>query len=263
VNSDGPLYSPGWRVERLDDCHFYHVMDIPDVGVVGLPSPLGAFDLRGREAEYLGHVHLDGRRVLEIGPASGALTFAMEGRGADVVAVELPPGADWDFVPVAGLDFDAIRVDREVVMSRLRNGFWLAHGKHNSRARVHYGDLYRMSEDLGRFDVAVLAAVLLHTRDPWRIVENCGRRADRIVIVERLWPELHGKPVVRFAPEEGSTQWDTWWDFSPDVLCRFLNVLGFSDSVVTYHDQRFVVGDSEHSIPMFTVVADRPSSERH
>jgi len=38
-------------------------------------------------------------RVLEIGPASGFLTFEMEKRGADVISVEVTDEHGWDFVP--------------------------------------------------------------------------------------------------------------------------------------------------------------------
>src|SRR5215208_3579534 len=87
-------YTPLRAPASADDCHFYHWMEIPGHGLVG-----GDWDLRGAEAEYLGHVALAGLRVLEIGPASGGLTFHMESQGAEVVAVELPPGGGWDTVP--------------------------------------------------------------------------------------------------------------------------------------------------------------------
>jgi O-methyltransferase len=227
-------------------------MDVPGHGTVG-----DAWDLRGGEAEYLGDVQLDGRRVLEIGPASGFLTFHMESRGAEVVAIELGPDTDWDIVPHAGLDLDSIRVERRQVMEQLRNGFWFAHERFESNARVHYGSAYELPQELGRFDVAVLGSVLLHTRDPLRILENCARLADRLVITELHVSELAGGPVAQLYPSAESTQWDTWWSFSPDLVVRFLEVLGFGDVTVTYHDQRYVNAGGEMSIPLFTVVAER------
>lgn len=85
ATSDG-LYARPRRVASVEECHFYHAMEIPGVGLVGED-----WDLRGGEDDYLGHVELEYRRVLVIGPASGFLTFFMESRGADVVAVELAP----------------------------------------------------------------------------------------------------------------------------------------------------------------------------
>jgi len=78
----------------LADCDFYHSMSIPGVGEI-----VGLWDLRETVDDHLGRIDFAGKRVLEIGPASGFLTIEMERRGADVVAVELPDGVGWDFVP--------------------------------------------------------------------------------------------------------------------------------------------------------------------
>ena len=53
-------------------------MEIPGHGLV-----TGQWDLRGGVDDYLGKVAFAGQRVLEIGPASGFLTFEMEKRGAE------------------------------------------------------------------------------------------------------------------------------------------------------------------------------------
>jgi SAM-dependent methyltransferase len=162
-------------------------MDVPGAGRVG-----GQFDLRGREDEYLGRIPLNGRRVLEIGPANGFLTFHMESQGASVVAVELGPDADWDFVPQANLDHAAVRAGRRHIMQELRNGFWWAHRRFGSQAKVHYGDVYTLPDELGTFDVAVMAAVLRHTRDPLRIVEGCARLAKSLAITEMYFRSSMG-----------------------------------------------------------------------
>src|SRR2546421_10285385 len=155
------LYALPWTVSSADDCDFYHWMEIPGHGLVA-----GAWDLRGGEDAYLGHTAMTGRRVLELGPASGYLTFHMESRGAEVVAVELPPGADWDMVPQAGVDLERYRVEHNAVMQRVRRGFWFAHSRFNSVARVHYSSAYALAADLGHFDVALMGSICLHLRDP-------------------------------------------------------------------------------------------------
>jgi SAM-dependent methyltransferase len=250
------LYAYPVTVERVEDCHFYHVMELPDDGVVG-----GQFDLRGGADAYLGHIDLGGRRVLEIGPASGFLTFHMEANGASVVAVELGPDAEWDIVPQEGLDLTAIGAGRRRIMEELRNGFWWAHKRMGSRARVHYGNVYSLPDELGDFDVAVMAAILRHTRDPLRIVEGCARRAQTLVITEMYFPELDDLPVTRLVPSRESAIWDTWWDLTPDLLIRFLEILGFRPTAVTYHEQPLLVDDASHQIPFFTVVAGRSGRE--
>ena len=89
-----PEFAAPWNVGSIADCEFYHTMDIPRIGVVR-----GQWDLRGGVDAYLGGVNLAGKRVLEVGPASGFLTTEMEKRGADVVALEVTDDPGWDFVP--------------------------------------------------------------------------------------------------------------------------------------------------------------------
>ena len=96
----------------LADCDFYHTVDLPGGGTVA-----GQWDLRGREADYLGHAPLAGRSVLEIGPASGHLSFWMESQGADVTAFDLGEDSPWDFVPFRGLDLEAANAARRIPIS--------------------------------------------------------------------------------------------------------------------------------------------------
>ncbi|HEY2180654.1 MAG TPA: class I SAM-dependent methyltransferase [Solirubrobacteraceae bacterium] len=249
--ADPALYASPVMGVREDDCYFYHVMDVPGHDAVG-----GQFDLRGREDEYLGNIELAGTRVLEIGPASGFLSFHMESKGARVVAVELAPDVDWDIVPQAGLDLAKIRADRRAIMRQLRNGFWWAHERAGSAVQVHYGDVYSLPDELGGFDIAVMAAVLRHTRHPLQVVEECALRADRLVIAEMHMPELDDEPVARLVPARESGTWDTWWDFSPGFLARFLGVLGFGQISVTHHGQRYLADEEPRSVPFFTLVAE-------
>jgi O-methyltransferase len=248
----GGLYARPPESVALEECIFYHAMDIPGVRVGD-----GGWDLRGGEDDYLGRVELAGRRVLEIGPASGFLTFEMERRGAEVVAVELGPEGSWDIVPHATLDLEAVRTERRTALEQLRNGFWYAHRETGSRAQVHYGDVYALPDGLGRFDLALLGAVLLHTRDPLRILEGCARLADAIVVTDLSFPEIDGERLARLHPEPGSVQWDTWWDLTPGLIVRFLEILGYGEIEVSHHEQRLVVPEREYQVPMFTVVGRR------
>src|ERR1700738_2087593 len=110
------------RNVRFEDCEFYHTVEIPDHGVVA-----GQWDLRGKVDEYLGHYKFAGKRVLEIGPASGFLTFEMEKRGAEVVALEVPDDPGWDFVPFPDERMAPIFEPRRVGMNRIKNSFWFLH----------------------------------------------------------------------------------------------------------------------------------------
>lgn len=232
----------------LEDCAFYHVMDVPGHGVVG-----GEWDLRPGVDKYLGGCALQGRRVLEIGPASGFLTFEMERRGANVVSVELEDDHPWDFVPFGDEILAPAWPERRQCIVNLKNAWWLAHAAHRSTARAWYGSAYDLPPALGHFDVAVMAAVLLHAHSPLLIVEQCAKRADTLIITDLYRPELAGRPVAQLIPDVGNRLWHTWWLFSPDLFVQFAGVLGFPHTEVTTHQQLF----SGQLHDWFTVVARR------
>lgn len=89
---------------RADECEFYHSMTFDDG-----TEHTGAWDLRGREVEYVGSVSLNGARVIDYGPASGWLTFWMERQGAEVVAFEVGAGSTVDVIPSHSSDPVAFR----------------------------------------------------------------------------------------------------------------------------------------------------------
>ena len=78
----GGLYEPPRSVSSVDQCNFYHSTDILGVGLVE-----GQWDLRAGCGDYLGGYDFTGKRVLEIGPATGFLTFQVEKTAREVVAV--------------------------------------------------------------------------------------------------------------------------------------------------------------------------------
>ncbi|HVE47750.1 MAG TPA: hypothetical protein VNA57_13500 [Acidimicrobiales bacterium] len=254
TNLSSDLYADPRRIDDPSSCFFYHFMDLPGHGPVGDYG----WDLRPGVDRYLAGVDLAGRRVLEIGPASGFLTFHMESEGAEVVAVELGPTTPWDVVPQSELDIEAVLRERHDVMEKMRNGFWFARATMGGKARVHYGSAYELPEGLGRFDVSVMASILLHTRDPLRIVERCARLTDRtLVIVDHHHPDIDGRPVAHLTPTRENGVWDTWWAFTPEFFVAYCNVLGFTRTRVEFHEQRHISGGAEAQIPMFTVVAER------
>ncbi len=123
-------------------------------------------------------------------PASGYVTFYMEAQGAEVESIELPLDYPWDIVPDASLDTAGFENDIRHGIDYTRNAYWFAHERVGSKAKVHYGDIYALPKALGHFDYAVIAAVLLHVRDPLRVVEECARLADSLVIVEMHFDDV-------------------------------------------------------------------------
>jgi hypothetical protein len=216
-------------------------MDIPGHGSVE-----GHWDLREQTDAYLGGVAFSGKRVLEVGPASGYLTVEMEKRGAQVVALEVLDDPGWDFVPFPPAVLNPVLGPRRIGMRGLKSAFWFIHAAYRSQAQLLYADAYAYAipDPIGRFDIALMGSLLLHTRAPLQIVEQCAIRADTLIITDLLYPDIEGTPVCRLHPTAENRDWGTWWEFSSTFFVQFLGVLGYSKTTVTTHTQPFRVNQS-------------------
>ena len=68
-------------------------------------------------------------------------------------------------------------------MQKLKNSFWFTHSRLNLNAQVYYGNAANLPDTLGKFDVVLLGAILLHNRDPLTIIENCARLSKGVIII--------------------------------------------------------------------------------
>jgi len=203
---ENPFSSPR-RVTDLSDCYFYHVMDLPGYGEVG-----GEWDLRGGEESYLGGVSFQGKRVLELGTASGFLCRFMEGKGAEVIGFDLPADGFWDIVPFAGLDVSSTKLAMRDFIETLKNGWWFAHHLFGSRAKAVYGNIYDIPKEIGPVDIATFGAILLHLRDPFQALYSALRLTRELVIVTEVHPDQSvGSGLGSAAPSE-----------SPSILRRYI-----------------------------------------
>src|SRR2546421_11964965 len=132
--TDENIFAAPRKVDDVAYCYFSHTMEPPSRGVIQGRD----WDLRGRVDEYLGNVDFAGQRVLEIGPASGFLTFEMEKRGADVVSVEVTDEHGWDFVPYPDKRLEEVFGPRRIEVQQLKNSYWFSHAAHRSNAKVYY-----------------------------------------------------------------------------------------------------------------------------
>jgi 2-polyprenyl-3-methyl-5-hydroxy-6-metoxy-1,4-benzoquinol methylase len=176
----GPYVGP-IRKSNSQHTDIYHRMDVP-----GLQERDWVWDLRGQERSYLGNYDFKGKRVLEFGAANGGLTFWMEQQGADVVAVDLSPDVSrtsWD--TLTGPEDNVLEMQRVMSwrISRLNNAFWYAHTQLRSTARFVHGTAYDVPDEIGKFDVVTLCAILLHLRDPLGALENALRFTNKSVII--------------------------------------------------------------------------------
>ena len=254
------MYATPSHVVDPDDCLFYHTMEIPGLGVVE-----GQWDLRDGVAEYTGGLDYSGRRVLEVGTASGFLCFELERQGAEVVSYDLSPSHSWDVVPMASVDLAPVIEERRQTVQRLNNGYWYAHRALGSKAKVVYGTVYDIPLAIGAVDVSTFCSILLHLRDPFLALQNGARLTRDAMVVTDLMspygpvaPGSPDRPRMEFIPEFGNGgPTDAWWFLTPEVVQAFLGVLGFEDSVVRRHHQKSYWGQVE----LFTVVAHRTQGQ--
>ncbi|SCX59355.1 O-methyltransferase [Variovorax sp. EL159] len=248
--------SSAWRqIQReapaFEACTFYHSVGLPSQGLVR-----GYWDLRPTVDAYLGGFDFAGKSVLEVGPASGFLSFHMERAGAVVTAIEPPMERLWDVVPLPGFDMAAWREQFTRDIQGVRNSFWYLHHHYRSSVRLLEANPEHLSADAGDFDVGLFAAVLLHCRSPISILEGCARRVRSTVIVTDLYDATLGElPVCHLLPRPNIPQVDTWWALTPAFVVNALALMGFPHArVTTHHHKREVDG---LQIPMFSVVANR------
>jgi O-methyltransferase len=247
--------APALAAPALADCAFYHTVDLPD-GVVR-----GQWDLRDTVDAYLGHVGFSGKSVLEIGPASGFLTFEMEKRGAQVTALEPPLDDHWDVVPLVTPMRDFWLRQRMPHIRQIRNSFLYLHRLYGSSARSVECRAEDLPPELGDFDIGLIGSVLLHTRSPFSVIEHTARRVrETMIITDAHDATLPDLPMCRLLPRGDTANFDTWWSFTPAFILQTLGVLGFGKAEVTFSHHRresHGIGSDDLMVPMFTVVAHR------
>lgn len=249
--TDSP-FAEARRVTDIADCYFYHTTDIPGHGIVE-----GEWDLRSGIDNYLGRHDFRDQRVLDVGAASGLLTFFAEKRGADVVSYDLSEHHSWDIVPYAGVDQTTIDTTRREHMRRINNGYWLCHRLLGSHAKAAYGNVYGIPDAIGPVDVSIYGSILLHLRDPFLALSSGARLTKSTLIVADVCPfDRFGQFLTnpRFIPNpQRHAPWDTWWNLPPRLIQKYLTILGFPRSQVTWHQQLY----KRKPKTLYTVVAHR------
>jgi hypothetical protein len=234
----------------------YHWFDMPDGREI-----VGSWDLREKWKEYVGGVNTKDLRILEFGPASGFLTLKMEEMGADVVAFDLPPGTPPDILPIPGISIDQLRLSKSHAIDQVRNSWWYFHRQFRSKAKAAYGDIYRLPDWLGRYDVSIFAAILLHLANPFAALREAAAITDNMIIVTDLHaPHLGDHAVMEFSPYAHGKDPMAWWLVTPAAVTRMLTAVGFPNTRVMYHEHRFhgTFKHDEFTVgKFFTVVATR------
>lgn len=250
------MYEPQWFVSDTTDCYFYHSMDVPTFG-----EQLGQWDLRGRFDDYIGNVNLSGKRVLDVGTASGFLAFSAEDAGAsEVVAFDLDTAARQNLIPFQTSEYvtnrDAWIAKTTEGFNRWKKAFWLMHRLMDSKVLVCYGNIYEIPKEIGLFDVVIVGSVLEHLRDPFGGLESIAARTRGTIIINTSQTE-ENDPIARFLATPAVPQQNyTWWLWSKGMYRTALSILGFSDIKTT--NARYKCLLSGKSEMRTTIVASRP-----
>lgn len=228
-------------------------MDLPTGDVVG------EWDLRGTVDSYLGNTAFEGRTVLDVGTASGFLTFEIEKRGAaSVVSVEADSVRRIQLLPFVShpicRDYEAWVPEGEAFLDRQKASYWHAHKALKSKAKAYYGDVYSLPDSLGMFDIVVVAQILVHLRDPVAALASMSARcSDTLIIAEGMLERAD--PIAEYLPVNASSPASIWWRYSEGLYAELLRLLGFKIVQRTKNDFWCVVHNCD--VPITTLVCKR------
>lgn len=251
------MFVSEWPPVASDQCLFYHTMDLPKGEVVH-----GQWDMRGRIRDYTGKVNLSGKRVLDVGCASGFLSFEMEKLGASVVSFDAASASDIHFIPVPGHEYVEHRetwiINTNDYLVRLKNSYWYCHSKLNSKNVAFYGDVYHLPDELGTFDVCMVGQILVHLRDPISVLGSiCRLSSDTIIITEGMQDAQEPLGYAYANAAQGGPPY-IWWQLSKGWYRNFLDLYGFD--IVSITDNSYLCVQHEYvtgEMRVPTIVARR------
>jgi SAM-dependent methyltransferase len=231
------------NVDKLEDCFFYHAMELPRFGLVP-----GHWDLRGRFDEYVGGVDVAGKSVLDIGTATGFLSFEAEKRGAiRVVSFDMSDVRQQTFLPFKDKLYfrepERFAEQYGAEIEQWKNAYWLCHRLLDSKAEVYYGEVYNLPDELGKFDVAIVGSVLEHLSDQISALASIARLTKETIVV--VSPLLQtDEPIARFHGRADIPAADfTWWTYSLGVYREVFAMLGFTIAKVSHANYYYMYGD--------------------
>jgi SAM-dependent methyltransferase len=239
------------HIDSLAGCFFYHTMDLPGFGEVR-----GHWDLRGRFKEYIGGIDLFGKSVIDVGAATGFLSFEAEKSGAArVLSFDIAEPRQQTFLPFKDKLYssDPARWAEEygAEIEQWKNAYWLCHRVLDSKAEVFYGDIYELPPELGQFDVAIVGSVLEHLSDQITALASITRLTKETIVITSPMLETADR-IARFGALADHPENDfTWWIYSEGVYREVLKMLGFSVASISraeyyyHHGERF---ETRHTI---------------
>ena len=209
------------EVEFLRDVEaneWYHTFELAP----GIETP-GWFDLRTVVKDVPFPQSLKGKRCLDVGTFDGFWAFEMEGRGGEVMAIDVLDPLQWDWP--AGSEQATV----EAINARKRGGrgFELVAQIRGSTVDRRQLSVYDLGPDeLGTFDLVYLGSLLLHLRDPVMALERVRSVCSGTLIVCDAISPLYSLIPEPLATLDGNGRpW--WWRPNVRALERMIEAAGF------------------------------------
>jgi SAM-dependent methyltransferase len=185
---------------RFEDCFWYTTMTVPGHGLVGGHWKIDDFD------EYLGGLNVAGKSVLDVGCASGYLSFEAERRGARVTSFDAPSMIQLCQMPfLENLYFrDRDLWDKQEEtgpgLRRMKNSYWYMHQRLGSTCQAVYGDIFRLYRSVDAHEIVIAGAVLEHLNDPIGAIASMARVANEAIVIAFTsvldTDEMIAKPIL-------------------------------------------------------------------
>lgn len=191
----------------------YHSLELNDGTVIEGIIPVA--NLRARLDQWPLPADLTGKRVLDIGAASGWNSFECERRGADVVAIDC-------------VEYEELQFVRKV-----------------NQSKVEYAviDIEELTpERFGFFDYVLFFGVLYHLRHPLLALENVCSVARDTAFIESFvvdeTPSIDRCYIEFYETDELGGQIDNWCGPTTQALLAMTRSAGFPRAELRYVDQR-------------------------
>ena len=207
--------------------HWYHTIDLAPGAATH-----GAVDLRALAPKVL-PPRLDGRRALDVGTFDGFWAFALEQRGAEVVATDVDRFDDADWPPL-----HAAANAREAGDDGPGERFGLAAELLGSKVERVVSPVHELDADRigGPVDYAVMGDLLLHVRDPvgaLQRVHDVLNPGGTVLSLEQV-----NLPLTILRPRRAAAAFVargarmSWWEANVQGLRDWFAVAGFASTKV-------------------------------